>query len=242
MDLVVISHDHYDHMDLNTIQQIYKRRRGKIHFLVPLGNAARLQGMGVDKEDATDLDWWESVRVDVPEIGSVTLTCTPAQHLSGRTGIDRMSTLWSSWVLESTLSIEDQEPRTFKLYFAGDTGYRYVPAGASESEVPVCPTFAEIGDKFGPFDLALLPIGLAAPREFMSPVHSNADDALCIHKDLKSRKSIGMHWGTVRGGISQYFEEVTEPPRFFREVCEKAGKVWGEELGLLDVGETAVII
>ena len=75
----------------------------------------------------------------------------------------------------------------------------------------------------------------------MSSVHCNPEDALCLHKDLKSQKSIGMHYGTVRGGISQYFEDVTEPPRRFKEACETDGRAWGEELGLLDIGETLII-
>ncbi|MCJ1304872.1 hypothetical protein MMC08_007685, partial [Hypocenomyce scalaris] len=238
VDVVVISHDHYDHLDSDTLRDIYARRKGMVHFLVPLGNAARLYGIGIAKEDVTQLDWWEGVQVEVSSVGSVKLTCTPSQHFSGRALWDRMSTLWSSWVLECGTSTEPNTAAPPRLFFAGDTGYRYVPQEASEDEVPFCPAFREIGEQYGPFDLSLLPIGLYSPRHFMSPVHCTPEDAVCLHSDLKSKRSIGMHWGTVRGGLSQYFEEVTEPPRRFREACEKGGKVWGKELGLLDVGET----
>lgn len=245
VDLVVISHDHYDHMDIETLRAIYERRKGQIHFLVPLRNAVRLHGMGIAAEDVTQLDWWEGVQVQVPSVGSVKLTCTPSQHFSGRALWDRMSTLWSSWVLEcvdsSPTSTGPSTASPLKLFFSGDTGYRYVPEEASEDSVPVCPAFREIGAEYGPFDLSLLPIGLYSPRHFMSPVHCTPEDTVCLHRDLRSRKSVGMHYGTVRGGISQYFEEVTEPPRRFREACETAGLVWGKELALLDVGETVVV-
>ena len=249
VDVVVISHDHYDHLDSETLRAIYARRKGKVHFLVPLGNAARLHGMGIASEDVTELDWWEGVQVGVPSVGSVKLTCTPSQHFSGRALWDRMSTLWSSWVLEcgdsssipASIGTGPSTASLPKLFFAGDTGYRYVPEEATEDSVPVCPAFGEIGEEYGPFDLSLLPIGLYSPRHFMSPVHCTPEDAVCLHRHLRSKKSIGMHYGTVRGGISQYFEDVTEPPRRFQEACETAGMVWGKELALLDVGETIVV-
>ena len=245
VDLIVISHDHYDHMDSDTLLKIYANRKGDVHFLVTLGNASRLHGFGIGREEVTELDWWEGVRVHVPRVGSVVMTCTPSQHFSGRSIWDQASTLWCSWVLDAGTSSNSSSttlPSTSKMvFFAGDTGYRYVPKDAKQSDVPFCPAFKEIGEAFGPFSLSLLPIGLYSPRHLLSPVHCNAEDALCLHKDLKSKKSIGMHYGTVRGGISQYFEEVTEPPRRFKEVCEKDGRVWGDELGLLGVGDTLVI-
>lgn len=244
VDLVVISHDHYDHMDSHTLFQLYTKSNGAIHFLVPLRNASRIRGFGIGGDAVTEFDWWESAHVDVAGVGSITMTCTPSQHLSGRGIFDHGSTLWCSWVLETRLreSVSDTESATDckKLFFAGDTGYRYVPKGAEETDMHSCPAFREIGDMYGPFDLSLLPIGLYSPRHLLSPVHCTPEDALCLHKELKSKKSIGMHYGTVRGGISQYFEEVTEPPRRFREACEKEGKVWGEEVGLIGIGETIV--
>ena len=245
VDVVAISHDHYDHMDSDTLMKIYARRKGNVHFLVGLGNAARLRGFGVAGEDVTELDWWEGCQVDVPSVGSIDMTCTPSQHMSGRGIWDHGSTLWCSWVLDAgkvnSALTETSSRASEKVFFAGDTGYRYVPKEAKESDMPFCPIFQEIGEAFGPFDLSLLPIGLYSPRHLMSSVHCNPEDALCLHKDLKSKKSIGMHYGTVRGGISQYFEEVTEPPRRFKEACEKEGRRWGEELGLLNIGETLVI-
>ena len=236
IDLVVVSHDHYDHMDSDTLRKIYHRRKGAVHFLVPLGNQVRLVGFGIALESVTQLDWWQTVRVNVPDVGFLTLTCTPSQHFSGRSLFDQGSTLWSSWVLET-----GAEQTIQKIFFSGDTGFRYVPEGAKDDKVPRCPAFQEIAEVFDGFDLSLLPIGLYSPRHFASSVHCNPEDAICLHKILKSRKTIGMHYGTVRGGLSQYFEEVTEPPRRFQEAVKREGLAWGEEIGLVDVGETALI-
>ena len=245
VDLVVISHDHYDHMDSDTLMKIYASRKQNVHFLVGLGNASRLRGFGIGETEITELDWWEGVQVDIPHVGSIAMTCTPSQHMSGRGVLDHATTLWCSWILDAGAfsgapgAGQPNDPK--KVFFAGDTGYRYVPKEANESDMPSCPAFKEIGDAFGPFSLSLLPIGLYSPRYLMSSVHCNPEDALCLHKDLKSKKSVGMHYGTVRGGISQYFEDVTEPPRRFREACEKDGRIWGDELGLLNVGETLIM-
>jgi N-acyl-phosphatidylethanolamine-hydrolysing phospholipase D len=139
----------------------------------------------------------------------------------------------------------DDSRQLHRVYFAGDTGYRTVTkpglSHAEEAAFPHCPAFAEIGDLFGPFDLALLPIGLCQPRHFISGVHCDPYDSICVHKDVKSKKSIGMHWGTVRGGISQEYEDVRDPPKWWREAAETAGLKWGEEIGLLDVGETLAL-
>lgn len=246
VDAVVISHNHYDHLDTDTIRALHSRGEGKIHFFCALGGTTWFHGMGIKAENVTQMDWWETARVDVDDVGSVVLTCTPSQHSSGRGFLDQTATLWCSWVIEELQAPTDEEETTNrKLFFAGDTGYRTVPSDTSledEKALPHCPAFAEIGERFGPFDLALLPIGLNSPREVLSPVHCNPDDAVCLHRDLRSKKSVGMHWGTFRGGISQYHEPVTEPPRQFQEACKREGMVWGEELLLMDIGETLVVV
>jgi L-ascorbate metabolism protein UlaG (beta-lactamase superfamily) len=75
----------------------------------------------------------------------------------------------------------------------------------------------------------------------MSLVHCAPEDAVCIHQDIRSKKSIGMHYGTIRGGLSGQYEEVTLPPRRFKEKAEEAGLRWEEEIGLCDVGETVAV-
>ena len=272
VDIVAISHNHYDHLDVDTIRELYQARKGRIHFFCALGSVPWFLSMGINRDEVTELDWWQGVRVDVAGAGSIKLTCTPAQHNSGRTPWDISATLWCSWVVEEApseetvveqsctegnilppeaqdTSLSTTAPQcSLKLFFAGDTGYRTVPASdptssppKPDSTFPHCPAFSQIGDRFGPFDLALLPIGLYSPRHFMSPVHCAPEDSICIHKDIKSKKSIGMHWGTVRGGLSAHYEDVREPPKRWKEAAEKNGLIWGEEIGLLDIGETLVV-
>jgi N-acyl-phosphatidylethanolamine-hydrolysing phospholipase D len=202
VDLVVISHNHYDHLDLSTIKYVYEKRgKGEVHFLCGLGLKKWFISCGIAASDITELDWWDARRVNVSSFGSVDLICTPSQHDSARTTSDKGQTLWCSWVLEETFETDSaQASPPKKLFFAGDTGYRHV-SKADESG-PACPAFAEIGNKYGPIDLALLPIGCFLPREFMSTVHASPEDSICIHKDIRSKRSIGMHYGTIRAGIS----------------------------------------
>jgi L-ascorbate metabolism protein UlaG (beta-lactamase superfamily) len=106
IDGLILSHDHYDHLDVPTIEALTKRVE---HYYVPLGVGARLQDMGVAPERITEFDWWQA-----QSVGAVTLTATPAQHFSGRTLWDRNRTLWASWVITSGDA---------RIFFSGDTGY-----------------------------------------------------------------------------------------------------------------------
>lgn len=258
VDLVVISHNHYDHMDSDTITRIHARGQGRVRFLCALGVKQAYLGIGIPEEEIVELDWWDGVNVTVNGVGEVNLTCTPSQHFSGRGIRDHGQALWCSWVLEelgsraidrqtdeSAAATFESVPKTGKkMFFAGDTGYRSItsdPSITDEDSLPHCPAFKEIGDLYGPFDLALLPIGCYLPRTFMSPVHCAPEDSVCIHKDIRSKKSIGMHYGTVRGGLSAEYEDVREPPARWKRSCEKEGLKWGEEAGLCDLGETVVV-
>jgi len=232
VDIIATSHDHYDHMDLVTIKQICARqyKAGKrIHFFAGLNNARHLlaAGAGIGRDEITECDWWDSHGINLPGVGRVELTCTPTQHFSGRGLLDRGQSLWCSWVIVDKISNK-------KLYFAGDTAYKAVGAPSE------CPVFKQIGSEFGGFDLAWIPIGLYSPQSFMGHVHVCPEDSLNIHKDVKSRKTVGMHYGTFRGGISQYYEDVREPPRRWRAAAEKDG-LWGSECGLCNVGQTIIV-
>jgi N-acyl-phosphatidylethanolamine-hydrolysing phospholipase D len=239
IDIVMISHNHYDHADSETLKAVWARRKSKVHFLVGLNNARWLSSFGIDRSAITELDWWDGVAVNVEKIGKVNITCTPTQHFSSRSIWDRGHDLWCSY------AIHDQQGSKSRVYFAGDTAYRSITkpnlSREEEDAQPHCPTFKQVGDLLGPFDLALLPIGLCSPRDFMSNVHANSWDSIRMHQDVKSRKSIGMHWGTVRGGLSQYYEDVRTPPKHWKMACEEAGLTWGEEIGLLDIGETLAL-
>lgn len=131
---ILISHDHYDHLDMHTIVTLAER---KIPFYVPLGVGAHLEGWGVPTELIHEFDWWEEVTVPDTRI---TLVSTPAQHFSGRGLFDRNGTLWTSWTLIG---------QTHRVFFSGDTG--------------LTNEFVTIGEKFGPFDLTMLEIGAYDP-------------------------------------------------------------------------------
>lgn len=242
VDIVCISHNHYDHLDIEAVQQIYQRRKGRVHFLVGLKTRPWfVQNVGCTAEEVSELDWWDSCEIEVPSIGSVTFTCTPAQHGSARGIRDRDHALWCSWVMRASGGK--------KLYFAGDTGYQ-----STEAPTP-CPSFKEIGRLLGPMDLALLPIGLMTPAVLMSSVHSTPEQSLQIHKEVQANVSIGMHYGTVRGGISEHFEDVRDPPRRWKQAAEAEGMWLGggvagdgspvdvsrRGVGLCDIGETVAV-
>ncbi|KAF8622424.1 hypothetical protein AX15_007029, partial [Amanita polypyramis BW_CC] len=205
VDIVLISHNHYDHLDVDTLRDIFQGPR-KPHVFAPLGNRSLLQKAGAPDSHIHDMDWWQSKRVDIslsqpaPVTLSCLITCTPCQHFTGRLLFDDYKTLWSSWVVESSPSAphangEGNGRGGVKVYFAGDTGYRSVPDGSDEDKVPKCPAFKDIGDVFGGFDFAMIPIGAYMPRQVMSPIHCAPQDSVCIFKDIKARKALGMHWG-----------------------------------------------
>jgi len=169
IDVVVISHDHYDHLDLRTLKQFGHNTR----YFVPLGLKRPLVKLGVDARQVHEMDWWEAQNL---EIGGhpVRITATPSQHFSGRGLFDRDRSLWASWVIEWS---------DFTAWFGGDTGYNKVQ-------------FAEIGQAFPEIDLGIIPIGAYAPNWFMRTVHVNPAEAVLIHQDIGATRSMGVHWGT----------------------------------------------
>ncbi|KAF8506197.1 beta-lactamase superfamily domain-containing protein [Hysterangium stoloniferum] len=265
VDVIVISHNHYDHMDTGTLKALLipeSKGRSKsmpiprIHTYAPLNNNAYFNSISIPSSHYHCLDWWDAndITVELPKTASPSskesvsgtisatfrLTCTPAQHISGRGLLDRYTTLWSSWVVESSPRQSpgyiNKESRAVKVWFGGDTGYRTVRSGEDESLLPVCPVFSEIGEKFGGFDLAFIPIGAYAPRATFSSVHCDPHDSVCIFKDIKAKRGIAMHWGTW----ILTTEEIMEPPTRLKEECAKEGL----EVGIFDVcgmGETIVV-
>lgn len=173
---VVISHDHYDHLDLETVTRLAREHAPT--FFVPLGLKAWFTDAGIQK--VVELDWWQSSRV-----GPLTITSTPAQHSSGRsiTLTDQNRRLWSSWAIAS-------EHRRF--YFAGDTGY--------------FSGFADIARRLGPFDLATLPIGGYSDYSRHHPNHVSPEEAVRAFQDLGARLLVPMHWGTFELNREPYGE------------------------------------
>lgn len=189
VDHVLISHNHYDHLDKQTVLSLHKLYP-HIKWWVPLGVKKWFTSIGITSVE--ELGWWESLQIHCPNNSSHTLqfTAVPAQHFSGRGFKDTGKTLWAGWVVESfTLD------STKRLYFVGDTGYNPID-------------FKSIGLRWPHMDLSLIPIGSYVPRKFMSPVHIDPWQAVKIHQEVNSKQSIGMHWNTFR--LSD--EERNRPP------------------------------
>lgn len=164
IDLVLISHNHYDHLDKATIKKIIATHSPK--FICPLGVDHTLTKWGA--VDIQAIDWYETVDCD-----SLKITATPANHFTSRGTFDRDKTLWSGFVINYG---------THRLYYAGDSGYSDI--------------FKHIGDRLGPMDLSLIPIGAYLPKWFMSPIHVSPIESVLIHQDVGSKQSIAMHFGT----------------------------------------------
>eukprot|EP00741_Cyanophora_paradoxa_P018058 tig00021037_g17437.t1 len=186
IDFSIVSHNHYDHLDLGTVKTLGDR----CTWVVPLGLKKWFSDHSI--ANCVELDWWQEHKI----AEGVSVTCTPCQHWSSRTGLDRNKTLWSSFLVKAG----DK-----KVYFGGDTGY--------------CPVFKEVGKLFGPIDLAILPIGAYEPRWFMKPQHIDPDEAVQIHLDLDATYSVGMHWGT----FVLTDEPIGEPPLRLAEALRKRG-------------------
>lgn len=204
IEVVVISHDHYDHLDLPTLEKLQERDAPLL--VVPLGLGEWLRDRGFEK--VAELDWWQR-----QETAGLRVHAVPVQHFSGRGLRDRNQRLWAGYVLEAD---------GLRVFFAGDTGYS--------------PDFADIGARFAPIDLALIPIGAYEPRDFMKPVHVNPEEAVRIHQDVGARQSIGMHWGTFRLTT----EPLDEPPRRLARALDEAG-IDAERFVTIPLGATRPI-
>lgn len=199
---VVISHNHYDHLDRDTVQHLADQTQ----WLVPLGHRDWFEATGVESANIHEFDWW-----DTSDFADGRFTATPSQHWSARGLWDRNRALWASWIIE----IHD-----LKVWFAGDTGYN-------------AHQFKEIGQRAGPFDLGIIPIGGYAPRYFMGDMHVNPQEAVKVHKDIKAKRSLGVHWGTflLTG------EPIDEPPQKLREALRDQN-LTEQDFFTLGIGET----
>jgi N-acyl-phosphatidylethanolamine-hydrolysing phospholipase D len=193
LDLVLLSHNHYDHLDKTTVKRL-ARRQPTASWITPLKLGDYLRGFGV--RDVVELDWWQRA-----EVKGAAITATPARHFSARRLGDRNKTLWCGFALEVGGR---------RLYFAADTAYH--------------PEFGAIGERCGPFDLVMMPIGAYDPRWFMHVVHVNPEEAVQAyvditraHPDASKPLMLGIHWGTFR--LTD--EPMDEPPR-------RAARAWSE--------------
>jgi len=207
VDLVLVSHNHYDHLDEASVRALNAQAGGPPLFVVPLGLAAWLRAKGVPAARSVELDWWQTLDVPGP-VGGVELMLVPAQHWSARGLGDRMATLWGGFALFAPDA---------HLFYAGDTGY-----SRDFAEIRERCAQRQAPEAGGGFDIALLPIGAYEPRWFMATQHVNVEEAVKIHLDLGAKRSLGVHWGTFQ--LTD--EPLDEPPR--RLVEERA------RLGLAD--------
>ncbi len=199
IDAVLLSHNHYDHLDRPSAHLL--ARRFDPLFAAPLGVARHLHRWGLRR--TLTMDWGQHVALGAAGAG-LRLHCTPAQHFSGRGLLDRNRTLWAGWYLE-TESGETEDP--VRVFFAGDTAYG--------------PHFAQIRERLGAPHVALLPIGANRPRAVMRPVHMNPPEAARAAADLRAAHVVPTHWGT----FDLAAEPVQEPPaRFRRLMREDAGE------------------
>ena len=207
IDIVVISHDHYDSLDKGSVAGLFKRKGGKrTTFYVPLGLKNWFENLGIS--NVVELDWWNT-----HEHGGLQIIPVPVHHWSQRGLISRNTTLWAGWVIASS---------SFRFFFCGDTGYT--------------PIFHEIGSRLGPFDLSAIPIGAYEPRWFMRYHHVSPEEALQIHLDCHSKKSVAIHWGT----FILTDEPLDEPPRRLKRALKMKGLL-KEVFLILMHGQTIVI-
>jgi L-ascorbate metabolism protein UlaG (beta-lactamase superfamily) len=204
IDLVLLSHNHYDHLDVATLARLQARFDPTV--LAAAGDGRLLAPLGFAR--VHELDWWEQVRL----ADGIAITFVPAQHFSARGLFDRQQSLWGGYVIEN---------RGRRIYFGGDSGYSS--------------HFAEIRNRLGSPDIAMLGIGAYEPRWFMKAVHMNPAEAVRAHRDLDCRRSIGMHFGTF-----QLTTEAIDQPRIDLTVALAESDIPDNEFVTLQEGETRI--
>lgn len=206
IDAVLVSHNHYDHLDLTTLKRLADAHPAT--FVAPLGNDAIMK-KAVDPARIVTRDWGETVRIS----DDLSVHFEPVHHWSARGSRDRRMALWSGFVVEGPAG---------KVYHVGDTGFH---DGIN---------YREAARKHGPFRLAILPIGAYEPRWFMQGQHQNPDEAVRGHKLCNAAHTAGHHWGTfnlTNEGIEEPLEALSEAlarhdvsPETFRPL--RPGEAW----------------
>jgi len=181
IDIVLLSHNHYDHLNLPTLKKIHQKFHPRI--FTSLGVGAFLEKKKI-KDETIEMDWWNKQTLS----DRLKLTCVPAQHFSGRGMFDRDATLWSGFVLQR---------KEGNIYFVADTGY-------NDS------TFKEIRNRLAPIAVAIIPVGAYKPRWFMTAIHTSPEEAVRIHLDVNAKKSIASHFGTFPLGDDGRDDEMND--------------------------------
>ena len=201
-DLFLLTHNHYDHQDMRTIRK-FPFKDAKVLLPLRLGKYFTRNKY----KDVNEMDWYDEIKIN--EVLKVTLV--PAVHWSKRSLTDTNKTLWGNFLIEY---------KNKKILFACDTGVGNI--------------YKELGEKYGPIDLTFINIGAynfypLSPNKDKSSYHTNPEEALSIARDLKSKKVLGMHWGTFVLSL----EPIMEPPVRFKDNAEKYGPI---DLTLINIG------
>lgn len=175
IDLIIFSHDHYDHLDYGSVQKLMSKTKS---FYVPLGVGSHLEAWGVEPEIIHEMDWWQEI-----DAQGLKLVFTPSRHFSGRGLNNRFATLWGSWVISGA-----QE----NLYFSGDGGYG--------------PHFKEIGQKYGPFDFAMLECGQYNER--WKEIHMMPEETALAAKDIQAEVFMPIHWAAFSLAMHSWTDPV----------------------------------
>ncbi len=208
---------HYDHLDSGTIKQLHERYGADIQFYVPMDAGPWMKSFGIDDENIHEMVWWQEIELQTngqTEMPSK-IIFTPSNHDSYRGIFDYNKYLWGSWTVIGGGGS--------KFWFAGDTAYSDV--------------FKQIGQRYGPFDLAAIPIGAYKPRDTMRYVHVNTPEAVTIHEDVRSKKSFGIHWGAFKLTNEYFMEPKTRLSQFVQDY-NKYNVTKFVDFTTIDIGDT----
>lgn len=218
IDLLLISHNHYDHLDYDTLMRM-GRAGQRPQVLVPLGLKGWFDTHGI--APVQEMGWWNEF-----DIGPLRVTYTPAQHWSKRTPFDTNQSLWGGfcieWQARGGNATKAAKAKPWRFLFPGDTGYS--------------DDFKEIRRRLGAMDFVAVPIGAYLPRDIMAPMHVNPEEGVQLFLDLGAQRGVGVHWGTFE--LSS--EAFDQPPRDLAAACQKLG-VGQERIWLLKHGESREI-
>jgi N-acyl-phosphatidylethanolamine-hydrolysing phospholipase D len=228
INIIVISHNHYDHLDVDSVKALTRSNFVKnINgtqplWLVPLGLKEWFEQFEIT--NLHEMDWWQKFK-----LGELTVQAQPSQHWSRRSLFDTNKSLWASWAFiwpdaasETDALIKDErnDNTGFTAWFGGDTAYNEFQ-------------FKEIGQALGEVDLAMIPIGAYEPRWFMKPQHVNPLDAVEIFKDINAKSAFGIHWNT----FVLTAEAVDEPPKALERALQQ-NRLDAELFQAMNIGAT----
>jgi L-ascorbate metabolism protein UlaG (beta-lactamase superfamily) len=213
IDAVLVSHDHFDHLGEGTVRRLAGlAATAEARWVTSLGVGAILQRFGVPVERITELDWTDAAYIDGPAGAKCAITSLPSRHFSGRSAFNRFETLWASFVLRGAPAAPDL--RGHVVYFGADSGW--------------WEGFAEIGEKYGPFDLTMLEIG--AYNELWKSIHMGPDGAVRAFRDLGGTGLLmPIHWALFDLALHSWQQPIE---RMLELANENGLKLWSPEPGV----------